>query len=260
MRFLLPTLLLLVVLVNCRKADRNEDTDTSMGEDFGAIENAVAEVFFATHEACLSTTGIRSYTSCATITADTLGTPRELVIDFGTGCISPSGRTRMGKIVIYQNGYYTTTGSTSKIYFDAFYCNGYNFGGNLKLTTTGTGYQVVATDFKITAPDSSYFIVLNGMQVLVQTAGSSTNAADDDTFSATGSFSMTGRKGGFTNCTITTGNPLVFSGTCAQVVQGEVDLQPNGLVNRPMDFGAGSCDNSFTLNINGEIQTLSINF
>jgi hypothetical protein len=260
MRFLTVTLLMLATLLGCRKSDRNNDTDTTLIEDVANAQNALFEVFFAAHEANLTTPGIRTFLTGAVLTADTLGSPRSLIVDFGAGSISPTGRNRSGKIIIYQNGYYTTPGSTSTVYFDSFYVNGYNYSSTFTIVSTATGYFLKPNTLKIVSPDSSYFYTLSGNYALTRTAGSATVAADDDEFTLTGSMSITGRNGGTGVCSIAAGSSLLLKALCGQVVSGTMKIDPNNLTERTLDFGSGVCDASATGTLHGEPVTVNITF
>lgn len=261
MRFLTVTLLIFATLAGCRKSERNNDTDITLIEDVANAQNALLEVFIAAHEANLTTPGIRTFLSGATLTADTLGSPRSLVVDFGpVWCASPNGRNRCGKIIIYQSGYYTTPGSTSTVYFDSLYVNGFNYSNTFTIVTTSTGYYLKPNNIKITAPDSSYFYTLSGNYALTSTAGTATVAADDDEFSITGTMTAVGRNGGTGNCTITASMPLVFKAICGQVVSGQMKIEPNGLAQRTLDFGTGGCDAVATGTLHGEAVAVNITF
>ncbi|HYG51199.1 MAG TPA: hypothetical protein VD905_09870 [Flavobacteriales bacterium] len=261
MRFLVITLLLVATLSGCRKSDRNNDTDTTLIEDVANAQNALFEAFFAAHEANLTTPGIRTFLSCAVLTADTLGTPRSLIVDFSSpGCPSPTGRNRSGKLIIYQNGYYSTPGSTSTVYFDAFYVNGCNYSSTFTIVTTSTGYYLKPNSLKITAPDSSYFYTLSGNYALTWTTGAATITADDDEFSVTGTMNISGRSGGTGVCTIVTGASLTVKALCGQVVSGQMTIEPNGLAERNLDFGSGACDAVATGTLHGDAVAINITF
>lgn len=253
--------LIILLFTGCRKSDRNNDVDTTLIEDAANIHAALFEVFLAAHEANLSTPGIRTFLSCATITADTLGNPKTLIVNFGsTGCSSPSGRTRAGKIIIYQTGYYSVPGSSCNVYFDSLYINGYNFSNNFSIVTTGTGYFLKPNNLKIMSPDSSFFYTCAGTYTLVNTAGTGTIIADDDEFTVSGSMNIIGRNGGSAVCTISTTGNLLVKASCAEPVSGQLKVEPTGLAQRLIDFGSGVCDKAASATINTEPVNLVIGF
>ena len=253
--------IIIVFLFGCRKSDRNRDTDATLTEDVANVNAALFEVFLAAHEANLSTPGIRTFTSGATMVADTLGNPKSLIVDFGSsGIASPSGRTRVGKLIIYQTGYYTVAGSSCTVYFDSLFINGYNFSSSFTIVTTSTGYFLKPSNLKITAPDSSFFYLANGTYTLVSTAGTGTVMADDDEFTVTGSLTVSGRNGNSGLCTVINTFDLLVKAICAEPVSGKLKVEPNGLAERTVNFGSGSCDKSATATIHTEDVILTIGF
>lgn len=264
MRFFLICLVSMILgisLSGCRKSDRANDTDATLVEDVANANTALFEVFLAAHEANLSTPGVRTFLSCATLTADTLGSPKSLIVDFGnSGCASPTGRTRVGKIILYQTGYYSVAGGKSTVYFDSLFINGYNYSSSFTITTTAGGYLLKPNNLKITSPDSSFSYICNGTYTLVSTAGTGTIIADDDEFNVTGSMSISGRNGNTGDCTISTTSIILMKASCAEPVSGQVKVQPNGLAERLMDFGSGTCDKAASATINNETVTLTIGF
>jgi len=262
MRLLCAILLCCVVLNGCRKSDRNNDKDITLAEDAVNAQPALFEVFLAAHEGCSTTPGIKSFLSCATVTVDTLRNPRQLTIDYGTtGCASPAGRTRKGKIIVYQSGHYLLAGSSATVYFDTFYINGYNYNGSFTIAGLGSNaYKLSPNNLRVTAPDSSYSYLLSGSLTLSQTAGLATGIADDDAFKATGNLVITGRKGNTGTCVVDNGQQLLITASCAQAVSGTMTMSATGQSPRLLDFGSGSCDNQATVTENTVKSDLNISF
>jgi hypothetical protein len=250
------------VLSACRKSDRNNDKDITLAGDAVNAQTALFEVFLATHEGCSTSTGIKSFLTCAVITIDTLRAPRQLTIDYGTtGCASPAGRNRKGKIIVYQTGHYTQAGGLADVYFDTFYINGYNYNGHFTVSGLGSNaYKLSPNNLRITAPDSSFSYLLGGSLTLGQTAGTATGIADDDVFNATGNLVITGRKGNTGTCTVDSGQQLVITASCAQAVSGTMTMSATGQSPRLLDFGTGSCDNQATVTENTVKSVLNISF
>lgn len=261
MRYLTATLCMVLLLGACRKSERNNDTDITLCEDVANAQTAFNEVFLAVHEACLTTPGIKSYIGCATIATDTMGIPRNMTIDFGASCVSPAGRTRSGKILVYQTGAYAQAGSTSSAHFDRFYINGYNYGGSFFITKlTGNGYKLEASHLVVTAPDSSFTYLLNGSINLDQQQGTTTLPADDDVFDITGSLEITGRKGNTGTYTIDNTTHMGVNGACAQPVSGKLKVDATGQSTRLIDFGSGTCDRSVMITANTQTTEVNIGF
>lgn len=253
--------LMFLLFIGCRKSNRNNDTDATLVEDVANVNVALFEVFLAAHEANLATPGIRTFLSCATLTADTLGNPKSLIVDFGnTGCSSPTGRLRTGKLIIYQTGYYTQTGGSCTVYFDSLFINGYNYSSNFTIVTTASGYILKPSNLKITAPDSSFFYTCSGTYTLATLAGAATIIADDDEFNVSGNLTVIGRNGSTGICTISSTLNLLVKASCAEPVSGQLKVEPTALTERLLDFGTGSCDKAVSATINTELVNLIIGF
>lgn len=261
MRYFSAIVLCTLCIFGCRKADRNKDTDLTLTEDAANAQVALYEVFLPVHEACLSTPGFKSFISCATITSDTLGIPRTMWIDFGSGCSSPAGRSRSGRLIVYQTGTYGLGGSSNKVYFNDFYINGYNYSGQLSISGLGSGgYKLSPNNLRITAPDSSFTYLLSGSLTLAQTSGNATLVANDDLFSITGEWTITGRKGNTGTCTTTAGQFVVMDGSGAEPVSGGITMKATGQSPRVIDFGSGTCDKKFSVTLNTVTSELNIGF
>ena len=82
------------------------------------------------------TTGILS---CAAVTATRLnGFPKNIVINFGTGCTSQNGITRSGKIVVILTDSLRRPGSVATMTFDNYFVRSYKKEGNITWTNTST--------------------------------------------------------------------------------------------------------------------------
>ncbi len=196
------------------------------------------------------TTGILG---CANVTVTPLvGFPKNIVIDFGTGCTSPNGITRSGKINIVLSDSVRNPGSTAVMTFTNYYVSGYKKEGTITWTNTSTAnvksWQRKVENGKITAPNGNYWLH-SGIRDVVQTAGVSTpNNLLDDVFSITGNHTVTNSAG--RTRTITTLTPLQKKVICANIDMGSIKVQgPNHYA--VIDFGNGTCDNIATISIDG---------
>lgn len=259
MRYFKLALALCIGLAACRKSDREKDTDIGLLQDAFNAYSALGEAFLAVHEANLTTPGIKSsFISCCSLAVDTLGIPRNQILDFGGGCVSPTGRTRMGKIIVYQNGYYSVSGSTSTVYFDSFYINGYLFSGSFSITSIGTGYKISTSSLVVKSGNTSFSY--SGTISLISVAGTSTIVADDDEFNVSGTLTLTGSNGNSATCLISGANPALFKGTCAELVSGNMEITPSNLATRQLELGSGNCDQLGTTTLNGENYDITLSF
>ncbi len=193
--------------------------------------------------------------SCATVTVTPLsGFPKNIVIDFGTGCTSANGVFRKGKINVVLSDSLRKSGSTAVMTFDNYYVNTFKKEGTVTWTNTSTpgtkSWQRKVENGKITAANGNYWLH-SGIKDVVQTAGVSTPAnLLDDEFSITGNHTVTNAAGKTRTSTIVSTNPLHKKTICTNIDKGTVNVQgPNHFA--IIDFGDGTCDNLATISIDG---------
>lgn len=198
-------------------------------------------------------TGTTGILGCAIVTVTPMvGFPKTIVIDFGTGCTSPNGITRSGKINVVLSDSVRNPGSTAVMTFTNYYVSGYKKEGTITWTNTSTAntksWRREVVGGKITAPNGNYWLH-SGIRDVVQTAGVNTpNNLLDDVFSITGNHSVTNSAGRHRD--ITTLTPLQKKVICANIDMGTIKVQgPNHYA--VIDFGNGTCDNLATISIDG---------
>ena len=86
------------------------------------------------------------------------------------------------------------------------------------------------------------------------TDGENTLTPLDDEYSITGTAEGTSRAGVHFTADIT--NPLIISVGCSNIKQGTIDVTPDGLAVRTIDFGTGDCDKDATVEINGVVYNI----
>lgn len=190
---------------------------------------------------------------CATVTiTPAVGFPKTIVIDFGTGCTSPNGVTRIGKINIVLSDSVRSTGSTAVMTFVNYFVSGFKKEGIITWTNTSLpgsrSWQRKVENGKITAPDGRYWLH-SGIRNVEQTAGVNTpNTILDDVFSITGNHTVTNAAGN--TRVITTLTPLQKKVICENIDKGTIKVQgPNHYA--IIDFGDGTCDRLATISIDG---------
>ena len=249
---------------SCKKSDATADefeTTFELSGDQAISDNLTQDANDVLNEAASDKnllgghgpTGTSGTLSCATVTVTPLiGFPKNIVIDFGTGCTSANGVTRAGKINIVLSDSVRASGSTAVMTFTNYYVGGYKKEGTVTWTNTSTpgtlSWQRKVENGKITAPNGNYWLH-SGTRNVIQTAGVNTpNNLLDDVFSVTGNHSVT-NSAGLTR-TITTITPLQKKVICNNIDMGSLKVQgPNHYA--VIDFGDGTCDNIATLSIDG---------
>lgn len=261
-----------ILFTSCRR-DKDEmfDKDTT-----GASDNALAEGTFkdvkniadeasggslssyfpnnvSTERAVLST--------CATITHDTLSSPRTLTIDFGTtNCLCNDGRYRRGVINVSYNGQYRDSASVHTITFTDYFVNDNQVLGTKTVTNLGhnssgnLNYSVVVNGTIIKAGGGT--ITWTSTRNREWITGESTPTWFDDIYHITGSASGTSAAGNSFTAVITA--PLRVEVGCHHLTAGKLTLTPSGKPTRFVDFGTGACDNQATVTINGNTYNITL--
>jgi hypothetical protein len=261
--------LALISLVSCKKDKTDEteyETTFSAAANGGISENLAQDAQEVLNEAAVAnnfsgsgfvagiegTTGILS---CATITVTPLiGFPKNIVIDFGTtGCTSPNGGFRRGKILVNLTDSLRRPGSIATMNFDNYTVGIYKKEGTITWTNTSTAtsksWNRVCVNGKITNTTTASYWLHSGAQNIVQTAGSATplNLIDDE-FSITGNRTVTNASGNTRTGTVLTA--LQKKTICDNIDKGTYKIQgPNHYA--IIDFGNGACDKDATISIDG---------
>ncbi len=209
---------------------------------------------------------------CATFKFDSTANrvSGKVTVDFGTGCTDSKGNTRKGKIIItWSNGRWYKTGSTITINYSGYSINDVSFSDNDVRTIVNVSSVAspltwkVEASHKLTWPDAS--TATRTVHHTRQWVRSATITDDkiiiSQTVGASNAASGTNRHGVGYSVQITT--PLEYWRSCAisnkvfRPVKGVrvVTYDTNKVVT--IDFGNGTCDNSFTISANGHTRTVN---
>ncbi len=266
---------------SCKKESTAEPvTDTTalqatfaLSANLGITDNLTQDVNEVLNEAAIDKnfmgSGITAQTSqtsgilsCATVTVNpTSGFPKNILIDFGTGCTSPGGVTRSGRILVHLTDSLRNPGSVATMTFQNYFVNNFKKEGNLTWTNTSTpgvkSWRRVMQNGKITAPNGNFWTHF-GTQDIVQTAGVTTPLhLMDDEFSITGGHTVNNPAGITRTRTILTA--LQKKTNCQYIDKGSYRVQGPGHF-AIIDFGNGQCDNTATISIDGNPpQTFTLN-
>ncbi len=276
---------------SCKKARLNRETTTD--EDNSLAESSFDDVDKSASEVAVKEEGVKSKTapapeysfgaSCATVTHkdangvilyvnsvkyDTTKTdsaiklapfPRTIIIDFGTGCTGNDGRTRKGKIIISLSAKFWEVGTVITHTLDNYYVNDHHVEGVRKVTHSATNvWDVVVTGAKITDPDGKT-VSWESTRTRTRTSGDATPFnIFDDVYSITGSATGINREGRNFTVTITTALQLQACNWIAEITKGIIEIQPEGLKLRTVDFGDGTCDNEGTVTVGNKTKTFKL--
>ena len=266
--FLILLLVTMVSMDSCKKRKANRSTITS--QDNAAAEAAFNDVFKITEDALKDNNLEKSNISlksiganCATVTVspaypDTTF-PKTVTIDFGaTNCTDDYGVNRRGTITAVITGKYRTVGTTINITTQNYFVNDIKVEGNKAVTNLGpnasgnTEFSIEISNAKLTYTSGDE-VTYQSSRIREWVLGENTQGLFgvlDDEYDITGTASGVDRNGLAYTMVVT--SPLRVAVLCRWVKQGVVEIQPDGLHLRTVDFGAGDCDAEATVEINGQ--------
>lgn len=233
-------------------------TDNAISDNLNSdAENVLTQASVDNNFAGSTPTGVNSpmgnLPSCATVTVTPLqGFPKNITIDFGSGCTSASGVVRSGIIHISLSDSLRKSGSVAVMTFDNYVVDGYNKQGSITWTNTKqdttNSWTRVCMD-TITSPAGKTWMH-NATHAVVQISGNnSPKDIIDNVYLTTGSSSVTNSKGVTRTATILT--PLEKKVACDNIDSGTVKIQgPKHYAT--IDYGDGTCDRVATISIDGK--------
>lgn len=262
----------LFILSSCKK-DRDDLNDTTVASDNEQNETFSNDVMnIADNAAKTGSAGFRTseeqevyevLSTCATVTHDTIATPRVLIIDFGnTNCLCADGRNRRGKIIVTYTGRYFETGAIKTMNFDNFYRNDNKLEGTRTITNNGLDAQgrmnwtINAQNMKITKSNGKVH-TWNSVRTRTMLAGNDTKTWTDDVYQITGNASGTNANG--INYTANITKPLHRAMSCRWIDSGTIEITPEGKAMRTVDFGSGNCDDQATVRVRNKTRNITLN-
>ncbi|MBK7184236.1 MAG: hypothetical protein IPH89_15725 [Bacteroidetes bacterium] len=150
-----------------------------------------------------------------------------------------------------------TVGSYVKITLDTFSVNGITYDCDSIRISHSWQYGFRTQVFNGICQSSSWTLEWDCDRTLTQTAGFGDFDPYNDVFTLTGSANGKNRNGKTYTAVIT--SPITKRSSCSWIEQGSIDLTPEGLATRTVDFGSGNCDSQATLTINGNTFTFTMN-
>jgi hypothetical protein len=270
-RLFLPLLLLgalSLTLNSCKKEET--DTETQSAVDNSICEGEFTRVMPTVNSFAISEGGVhrqgfqglvRPASSCPVISVINPNQfpNTKLIIDYGTvGCVDTSdGKTRKGKIEATFSESWDSTGTVVTINLVDYYVNNIKYEGTVTITRNSMySYTIDVANGKCSNPN--WVLTWESTRTFTQTGGTNTPLDPaDDVFEASGSANGVNRDGKAYTVNIT--KNLVKRQVCSWIESGTVELTPEGLATRTVDFGDGTCDNKATLTINGNTFSFTMN-
>jgi hypothetical protein len=260
-----------LVISSCKKTD-DDDNDTTLASDNAIIQNTFDEPQSMADQAVngslqtyISTSDVNLLSSCATITHDSVSSPRVLTIDFGTtNCLCNDGRYRRGKIMVSYTGKYRDSSTVISFTFSNYAVNDHVVSNNSTKVVTNMGKKTnghpwftISESGSIVKPNNGGTITWQSTREREWTAGYDTKWwwADDE-------YLISGTASGITaasvaySMTITT--PLQIKLSCHNIVAGVVDITPAGKDTYTLDYGNGTCDRLATVTYRNKIYNVTL--
>jgi hypothetical protein len=252
-----------VLTINsCKKEE--PDTETQSAVDNNICETEFTKMMPRVNDFGINEQGVKSMRStCPTVTPpDTVavpGWPRTMIIDYGTtGCVdSIDGKIRKGQIICSFSNRWHIIGSYVKITLVNFSVNGLTYECDSVKITHSAATAFTTQVFKGKCVGNGWNLEWECDRTLTQTAGFGDFDPYNDVFSLTGSANGKNRNG--KKYTVQVVTPVVKRSSCPWIESGKIDLTPEGLAKRTVDFGNGTCDKKATLTINGNTFSFDMN-
>jgi hypothetical protein len=251
-----------VTLNSCKKEE--PDTETQSAVDNNICETEFTKLHSTSNGFAINEQGIKGMHSvCYTIISpDTVaspGWPRTMTIDYGTtGCTdSIDGKTRKGKIHLTLSNRWHIIGTSMKITLENYSVDGVTIAcDSVKVIHSGTAsFTNRVYNGKCISPN--WNLEWSSDRTLTQVGGLGDLNPFNDVFKLSGNANGKNREGKTYSVNIVT--DLIKRSTCKWIESGRLELVPEGLSSRTIDFGDGTCDSQATLTIDGNNFTFTMN-
>ncbi|MCT4581512.1 MAG: hypothetical protein N4A35_08860 [Flavobacteriales bacterium] len=274
-RKILPLCLVIGGLIfsthSCKKeeepAEEEPSTNIDASKDYAVSETAFNDVYAIVSEIAQNENDLKStyfFGNCAAITIspslpDTTF-PKTVTIDFGNSCVGLDGKTRSGTVTATFSGRYRDSSTVINV-TPNYTVNGYTLTGSKTITNEGRNnlqqsYFSIVVNGTVTHPNgNSSTWTSNRTRTWIE--GENTTflshgwtGITDDVYEISGTGSGVTQNGLAYTANIST--PLIIYVNCRWIVEGVLEITPNGLATRSIDYGvrADGCDNNATVSVN----------
>lgn len=264
---ILPFLIASLLFYSCKKAKLNKETttteDNSTSEDVWTTVFTTIDVEVTNQEDLSFKTGKTNKNNAACPTIDVIYNNdsmylKTITIDYGTaGCTGVDGRLRKGIINITQTGRYRIPGTKTTATLVDFYIDEFKVEGSKSINFESAGiFTIHVSNSKIT--DGNGLVTQwESVRTFEKIAGSNTPLIFcDDIWEITGNANGVNRDGRSYTVDIIT--PLQKDVCCKWIAKGVIEITPEDLKTRRIDFGDGSCDASAILTIGKKTHDITL--
>lgn len=256
-----------LTLNSCKKEEPDTETQS-------AIDNSVCEGEFTgrmgvINSIAIKEQGVKSVLSGSPMIiinpADTLdGFPITMTLDYGTGTTdSIDGKVRKGIVQCTFDRSWDTIGAIVTVKLINYYVaknassNFVQYACDSMMIIHNSAYSYTNNVIGGKCIAASWNLEWACSRTMTQTAGGGDFNPYNDVFEFTGSANGKNREGKTYTVNVTV--PVIKRATCTWIEKGRIDLTPQGLATRTVDYGSGSCDNQATLTINGNTFSFTLN-
>lgn len=248
----IPAIVIVALMSSCKK-DEREDAQQS-ASDYAMVEGMFNDLHQQSDNAfdrsVFSPSG-----DCPTITFERANNsnPDTMLVDFGTGCTDARGITRAGVIRAIYSGAYRQTGTVIIIQPIDFTRNGSAIEGTKTVTNKGPNaeghieFEVKIRDAKVTSTEGTVTWESDRVRKWVKGYDTPWPNWTDDVYEISGSGKGNNIKGNDFSVEIKT--PLRIELSCRWIVSGTIELTPEGVDARSLNYGDGTCDNKAVLTV-----------
>ena len=189
---------------------------------------------------------------CATVTESSEDFPKQIVIDYGDGCLDNFGRLKSGQIIIDLSDEMINEGAERLVSFSDFMVNDVAVEGLRSTVNVGEndeGYPSFTRGIDMTFTKNGYSFERDFTGTAVWISGYDTPECGDNVIELDGSGTCLRPNGVLVQRTII--EPLLIDHVCGYIIAGVVEMTtPMGV--RSLDFGDGECDSIAWVTVNGE--------
>ncbi len=255
----LVVLISISLIISCKKKEKEEAPDWASAQDQSIGDVLWQDIYKMVDEEAQSN-GVSSIRSCGNVSLNPVsGFPTTLTIDFGiAGCMGADGRYRRGKIEAQLTGKWRDSLTVVTVNPINYSVDGYKVEGSKRIENKGylngnLTYDVTVSNGKITLPDNTFFTWNSNIQYEWIEGENTTFLSHglpgvlDDVYLIKGTYSGINRAN--LNYTSIITSPIRRELSCKWPVSGKLNITPQGLDTRIIDFGDGTCDNDAKVSV-----------
>jgi hypothetical protein len=269
LRILITAALVIFAIHACQKEDITVNDDQlikleTMTEQTAIDLDALVDEALGVKLPLLKSANVDGFffmTGCPVVTLNLTSTPKQVTIDFGTGCTGKDGRVRSGKIIV-------TSSSLENLIFDRvktfenFIVDGRKIEGTIskKITLDREDHTRVANikeDITVTFPDDGGKVTRKS-DMTREYQLNLLGWTKDNVIKSWGTSEFTRVNGIKLSKTIAEANPLVFKMECHQIVSGVVSFTTSDNRSWSIDYGTGECDNKANVTKDGQTREITL--